>query len=63
LYIVYNNHFYRLFQQSLPTKHAILTGIRPAHAQVAIGAGLDFSGIEIYLNVQQALERLSVSLN
>lgn len=41
--------------------HAILTGIRPALAQVAISAGLDFSEIETYLNVQQALERLSVA--
>ncbi|MCX7571272.1 STAS domain-containing protein [Tumebacillus sp. DT12] len=40
--------------------HVVLTGIRPELAQTAVGIGLDFSRIEAYLNVQQALKRLAI---
>ncbi|WCK54016.1 STAS domain-containing protein [Aneurinibacillus sp. Ricciae_BoGa-3] len=38
--------------------NAIVTGIRPELAQTVVGAGIDFSTIEVYANVQQALEEI-----
>lgn len=54
------DHLFRIYNVlRLIGVHVVLTGIRPELAQTAIGIGLDFSSIETYLTVQQALSRLT----
>jgi rsbT co-antagonist protein RsbR len=39
---------------------AILTGIRPSLAQTAVGIGIDFSSIQTFATVQQALQKTRI---